>query len=178
MEFMSRSLLSVLATLLLVLAPVFRAIPSPEDGPPINITSPDTATTFAYGTIKNHVLFWDQQRQLLIARVTFTDAETSDGQAQDDEHDFRLPGVGFDAAKGVFYAVSAKGETIPVAHYKKTLFIKSIEVLPNAVVRVEHPHGNVTVYLVAISPNDPAMKHAPDANPDDTHKVDPNSFLQ
>jgi hypothetical protein len=150
-----------------------------DDGPPIAISSPDVATTFAYGSIKSHALIWDKKRKLLIAQVVFTDTETNDGLSQDDEHEFSLPGVSFDEAKGIFYAISARGETIPVAHIKKALFLKTIEVLPNANVRIEHPHGNVTVILEAIRPNDPAM-HAssPDTNPDDGHKVDISKILQ
>jgi len=133
---------------------------APDDGPPISITSPDTASTFAYGTIKNHALVWNKTAKMLIARVTFTDAQQDNSQAVDDTHEFRLPGVIFNEATGVFSATSAKGEVIPVAHVKKVLFINTIETLPNAVVRVLHPKGNVSVVLEAISPNDPAM-HPP-----------------
>src|ERR1700722_10273332 len=161
---------------LLFLAPRF--LRAADDGPPIAITSPDAATTFAYGSIKDRALLWDSKNKMLFARIVFTDAEFSDGHAQEDEHEFRFPGVRFDAAKGIFYAVSAEGETIPVARVKKALFFKTIEVLPNAVVRIEHPRGNVTAILEAISPNDPAM-HAPPPNtsPDDSHNVNINSVL-
>jgi len=156
----------------------FRAFAADDDGPPISITSPDTATTFAFGTIKNHALVWNKNEKVLIARVTFTDAEQTENIAQDDTHDFRLPGVGFDEAKGIFFATTAKGEVIPVAHFKKVLFIKTIETTPNAVVRILHPRGNVTVILEAISPNDPAMQPAPaNSNPDATHKVDIDKIL-
>jgi hypothetical protein len=149
-----------------------------DDGPPIAITSPDKATTFAYGNVKNHVLFWDKKDQLLIARIVFTNSEFNTSSSQDDQHDFRLPGVRFDESKGIFCAVSTKGELIPVAHIKKTLFLKSVEVLPNANVRVEYPHGNVTVILEAISPNDPAMHSPPPGtNPDGTHHMDLDGIL-
>jgi hypothetical protein len=169
---MSRQVLFLLLVSLLLPSRALRA----DDGPPIAITSPDKAVTFAYGEIKQSSLFWDGKAQLLIARVVFTDAQSNVGEPQEDQEQFRLPGVSFDATKGIFYAVSARGENIPVAHLKKTLFFKTIEVLPNAVIRVQHPRGNVTVILEAISPNDPAM-HAPPANPDDTHPMDINSIL-
>ena len=156
----------------------FRVVFAEDDGPPISITSPDTATTFAYGTIKNHALIWNKSGKVLIARVTFTDAEQSLGQPNDDTHEFRLPGVTFDEAKGVFFATSAKGEVIPVARIKKVLFIKTIETTPNAVVRILHPRGIITVVLEAISPNDPAMHPPPDSSdPDATHQVDINKIL-
>jgi hypothetical protein len=172
---MFRPVLTLLLIALLLPARALRA----DDGPPIAITSPDTAVTFAYGTIKQRSLFWDNRNKILLARVVFTDEEPVVGSPQDDPHEFRLPGVSFDAAKGIFYAVTSQGETIPVARLKKTLFFKTIEVLPNAVIRVQHPRGNVTVVLEAVSPNDPAM-HAPpaDTDPDGTHAVDIKSILQ
>jgi hypothetical protein len=155
-----------------------RVLPAQNDGPPIAITSPDAATTFAYGTIKNHALIWDKKEKVLIARVTFTEEDSNYGQATDDTHEFRLPGVTFDEAKGVFFATTAKGEVIPVARIKKVLFVKTIETTPNAVVRIQHPRGNVTVILEAISPNDPAMHPPPNnSNPDATHQVDINKIL-
>jgi hypothetical protein len=149
--------------------------PHPDDGPPISITSPDAGTTFSTGTLKSRSLYWNKSSQTLFARVTFTDG-SSVGTPTDDVHDFRLPGVTFDQAKGVFFATTAKGEVIPVARYKKVLFIKSIEVTPNAAVRILHPHGNLTVILEAISPNDPAMHPAP-TDPDGTHKLDIDKVL-
>ncbi len=148
-----------------------------DDGPPISITSPDTAITFAFGTIKQRSLFWDDKSKLLIARVVFADTDGGDDQPEQDEHEFRLPGVSFDGSKGIFYATSAGGEAIPVARIKKTLFIKTIEILPNAKISILHPRGNVTVTLEAIGPEDPAM-HPRDANPDGTHPVDVRDILQ
>jgi hypothetical protein len=167
-----------LVLLLLFSPPGF--LPAHEDeGPPISITSPDVATTFAFGSVKSHVLIWNKQARMLIAMVTFTDAEQTDDTPSDDTHQFRLPGVTYDEAKGLFFATTAKGEAIPVAAFKKTLFFKTIETTPNALVRILHPRGNVTVILEAISPNDPAM-HAPptDTDPNGTHKVNINGMLQ
>jgi hypothetical protein len=172
---MSRGLFFLALALTLFSSRVVRA---QDDGPPISITSPDAAATFAYGTVKNHALIWNKSGKVLIARVTFTDAEQNLGQPNDDTHEFRLPGVSFDEAKGVFFATLAKGEMIPVAHIKKTLFIKSIETVPSAHIRILHPRGDVTVILEAISPNDPAMHPAPaNPDPDATHKVDINKIL-
>jgi hypothetical protein len=170
---MSRGLLlPVLAITLLS----FRVSAAPDDGPPISITSPDAGTTFAYGTVKAHALIWNKSQKMLIARVTFTDAEQNLGQPNDDTHEFRFPGVSFDEAKGVFFATTAKGETIPVARIKKVLFLKTIETTANANIRIIHPRGNITVILEAISPSDPAMNPAP-GNPDGTHQVDINKVL-
>jgi hypothetical protein len=155
-----------------------RLLSAQDDGPPISITSPDAATTFAYGMVKNHALIWHKKEKVLIAQVTFTDPNQSDGTPSDDTHEFRLPGVSFDEAKGVFFATSAKGEIIPVAHIKKVLFLKTIETLPNANIRILHPRGDVKVILEAISPNDPAMHPAPaNSDSDATHQVDIDKIL-
>jgi hypothetical protein len=155
-----------------------RAVSAQDDGPPISITSPDTATTYVYGTIKSHALVWNKKEKMLVALVTFIDVDQGLGQTNDDTHEFRLPGVTFDEAKGVFVATAATGEVIPVARFKKVLFIKSIQTTPNAVVRVLHPRGNVTVILEAISPNDPAMHPAPaNSGSDGTHQVDIDNIL-
>ncbi len=173
---MSRLVLFI-ALAVILFSPSLPADPG-DDGPPISITSPDSAVTFATGSIKSHSLYWNRKTKVLVARVTFTDAEQNLGQPNDDLHEFRLPGVSFDEAKGIFSATSAKGEIIPVAHFKKTLFIKSIETTANAVVRVIHPTGgSVTVILEAISPNDPAMHPPANSNPDGTHRVDIDKIL-
>ena len=148
-----------------------------EEAPPISITSPDTGSTYVFGSLKSRSLFWNGRDHVLFARVTFTDADLLDNNSpQDDTLEFRLPGVAFDAAKGIFSATTAKGEVIPVARIKKQLFLKTIEILPNARVRVLRERGTVTVILEAISPNDPAM-HPQPANPNGEHAVDIRQIL-
>jgi len=155
-----------------------RVASAQDDGPPIVIASPDTGTTFAYGTVKNHTLVWNKKEKVLIAQVTFSEEDPSSGPSNDDTHEFRLPGVTFDETKGIFFATTARGEVIPVARIKKTLFMKSIEVLPNANIRILHPRGVISVILEAISPTDPAMHPPPDnSNPDATHTLDIDKIL-
>jgi len=144
------------------------ALAQSNDGPPISITSPDTGTTFALGSIKRRALIWNSGAKILIAQVTFVDTHQDNGQSDEDTHDFRLPGVTFDEAKALFFAKSSKGELIPVARFRKTLFFKTIEATPNAAVRVIHPRGIITVILEAISPSDPAMHPPAAANPPDS----------
>src|ERR1700677_3152680 len=77
-----------------------------DEGPPISITSPDHATTFVYGSVSQHSLFWDKKNQLLVAHLVFVDLNGNGGSTDNDAHDFRLPGVTFDQAKGIFFATS------------------------------------------------------------------------
>jgi hypothetical protein len=155
-----------------------------DSAPPIIIESPDTATTYAYGTIKHRALVWSDSSRTLYAEVTFTDEQQDNSQAEDDTHRFRLPGVTFDRAHGVFYATTSQGESIPVAQRKKSLFLSTIEVLPNAIVRVYHRRGNVSVTLEAIRPADVAREKqqqdraaSSGTNPDGSHTVNLQDLL-
>jgi hypothetical protein len=171
-------MLRVLSVLLLATLPALAQ--EGEDGPPISITSPDSGVTYAFGTVKSHALVWDKNAKVLLAVVTFIDRDDgSEQQTQEDTHRFRLPGVTFDEAHKVFFATTAKGEEIPIATIKKQLFFSVIQVLPNAVVRILHPRGNLSVILEAVRPNDPAL-HAPESTSDDggTHDVDLHSIMQ
>ena len=64
-----------------------------DDGPPISITSPDTGNTYAFGSIKHRALIWDKKTKTLIVQVTFIDSQQGDGQSNEDEHEFKLPGI-------------------------------------------------------------------------------------
>jgi len=170
-------MLRALFLLLFLLASPAAALAQDDTPPPISITSPDTGSTYAFGSLKSRSLYWSARDHMLIARVTYTDSDALENNSpQDDTMEFRLPGITFDNTKGVFSATSAKGEVIPVAHMKKTLFLKTIEILPNARVRVIRERSTVTVILEAISPNDPAMHPSP-TNPDGEHKVDIRQIL-
>jgi hypothetical protein len=162
----------------LLLAMAALPLRADDDAPPIIIKSPDSATTFAFGTIKHRALVWNDATQTLYAEVTFTDEQPDNLQAEDDSHRFRLPGVTLDKAKGVFYVTTPQGEAIPVARRKKSLFLSTIEVLPNAIVRVYHRHGDVSVTLEAIRPAEVANEKkrqdnatSSGTNPDGSHTV-------
>lgn len=148
-------------------------------GPLISITSPDTGTTFAFGTIKSHALLWDKKQKMLYAQVTFIQSE-EDGelQASEDTHQFRLPGVTFDQAHKLFFATSPKGEQVPIAQMKKKFFLDTVVVLQNAVVRIQHPRGVITVILEAVKPVESAAQVPDQTNDDGTRPVDIHRMFQ
>jgi hypothetical protein len=154
-----------------------------ESGPVISIASPDTATTFVFGTIKSRALIWNDSTQTLSAEVTFEDEQQETLQPNDDTHRFRIPGITLDKTHGIFYATSARGEAVPVARRKKALFFSTIEVLPNAIVRVFHHHGDVNVTLEAIRPSDLARVQKEQSsgdtntNPDGSHTINIQDLL-
>jgi hypothetical protein len=174
---MPRLLLFLLALTMLPL------LADDEIRPLISIASPDTATTFAFGTISKRALIWSESTQTLFAEVTFVDVDPNSSQSNDDTHRFRLPGITLDKAHGIFYATSPKGEVIPIAQRKKTFLFPIIEILPNAIVRVNHHRGEVTVTLEAIRPSDVAKlrKAQKDqdaqANPDAGHTINIQDLL-
>jgi hypothetical protein len=159
---------------LLLAVTVLPVLADDDIRPVISIASPDTATTFVYGTIKSRALIWSDSKQTLSAEITFVDEQQTTNQPNDDTHRFRLPGIALDKAHGVFYATSPKGEVSPIARRKKTLFITSIEVLPNAIVRVNHHRGEVTVELEAIRPDDVARLRKAQAAQDAQSNPDGN----
>ena len=123
---------------------------------PVSIKSPVSGKTYAFGQIKSRLLNWDAKKNMLIAHVVFTNQYlASGGDIEEDDQYFPIPGITFNATTGFFYAPATDGSQIPIAHIRKTLFIKSVAVLPNAAVRVIHTNqGEVTVILEAIKPED------------------------
>ena len=152
-----------------------------EFSPLISIDSPDTATTYQLGSIKHHGLLWNDATQTMSAEVTFEDVDRTGPEPDEDTHRFRIPGITLNKAQGIFYAASPSGETVPVARRKKTFFLPSIEILPNAVVRIFHHRGEVSVRLEAIRPSDLARvrkEQAPtDTNADGSHTINLQDLL-
>lgn len=151
-----------------------------EFKPAISIESPDTATTFAFGLIKNRSLVWSESKKILLAQVTFQEPDGTSLTGNDDTHDFRLPGISFDKAKQIYFATTATGEVIPIARRKKSFPFSTIEILPNAIVRVHHPHGVVSVTLEAIRPSDLARvqkEQEGSGSPDGTHTINIQDLL-
>jgi len=173
---MSRPVLALIIALFLPVS----AFGLNNDGPPIAIKSPDIASTYPHADIKKHTLIWQKKTKTLVACVTFVDSRSTDNSTTDDTHLFQIPGITFDEAKGIFTATAANGEVIPVASIKKAVFLQSIEVTPNANVRIQCISGDATVILEAISPSDPSMHHSKYANtdPEATQKLDFHHLLK
>ncbi len=159
--------------LLLMLVGAWPVVHAQDSGPPIVITSPDHAVTFTYGSVKERRLYWNPRAGGLVAHIVFEDENQSGGVVNDDTLEFRLPGVTLDASRGIFYATTTTGEKIPVASFRHELFIKYVATLRNAIVRIQHPRGKVTVILEALRPDDPALKAKA---PTDDDALTPHTF--
>jgi hypothetical protein len=93
-------ILSAVMGIILAWALITHADAQVDDGPLITIQSPETASTFAYGSIKSRSLMWNKQKRMLFAHITFVDGEDGSASANQDSFDFEFPGVMLDDTQG------------------------------------------------------------------------------
>ena len=119
------------------------------------ITSPNQGETRASASIESRGLHWNARNQTLTAIITYSnkDHEAPLVHPHEDTLAFALPGVRYDQAANVFYAVSRNGERTPIATFTTVLFGKKIQMLPGAAIYAEQLHGNVSVKLVTGASN-------------------------
>jgi hypothetical protein len=119
------------------------------------ITSPTQGETTASASIESRGLHWNEHKQTLTAVITYSNKnyESPAVHPHDDTLAFALPGVRYDQAANVFYAVSRNGERTPVAKFQPVLFGKKIQLLPGATIYAQQIHGDVSVKLVTGEPS-------------------------
>ena len=122
---------------------------------PVVINSPNHGETLSESSMLSQGLHWNARLQQLTAVITFSnEGYASDStQRHDDTLAFVLPGVRYDQAENVFYAISRNGERTPIAKFGPMLFGKVIQLLPGATVYVEKSYGNISIKLVKAPPN-------------------------
>ena len=121
----------------------------------MEIVSPDRAETWVDGSTIRYVLLWDRRREELLAQITFDNFHEVDWQhpRKEETFSFYLPGVGRDAATGVF----ATADGVPVAAYQRGgLAAGNIRPTPGTTLHVTKPNGQVHVALTA-TPGSPAI---------------------
>ena len=115
------------------------------------ISSPNQGHTIdAVSSIEARGLHWNPRNQRLTALITYSNKNYS-GRFVDPHEDtlaFSLPGVHYDQANNVFYAVSKDGRRTPIATFKPMLFGNEIQLLPGAAIYAQQIHGDVSVKLV------------------------------
>jgi hypothetical protein len=119
------------------------------------ITSPNQGQTRASASIESRGLHWNARDQSLTAVITYSNKnyEAPVVHPHEDTLAFALPGVRYDQANNLFYAVSKDGQRTPIAKYTSVLFGKKIQLLPGAAVYAQQLHVNVSVKLVTGEPN-------------------------
>lgn len=117
----------------------------------IAIASPHHPQTFAYGEMIGHQLYLPCVNGDLVARVTFSNSPyAGDNEPRRDESfDFDFPGVRFDPAQRIFFARNGHGELIPVARFRKNLFLDNVDLAPGAKIYLLKDSGRVTAILTA-----------------------------
>ena len=121
----------------------------------VTITSPDRGETSSDSSIASRGLHWNASQHELTAVITFSNQNyvSPSTHRHDDTLAFALPGVRYDQAANVFYAVSEKGGRTPIATFKPVLFGKKIQLLPGATIYSQQNHGNVSVKLITGAPS-------------------------
>jgi hypothetical protein len=146
-RFSAKSLLLVSAGALCFLSPLARAS-APHFW---HIPSPDHEQTFAYGTETNRVWTqWGRDKHLaLLLNFTNDPYVDRDNPRRYDNFRFSFPSVTLGKDAATFYYHTSDGRSIPVARQTPDfLGIDEIKLLPNASLRVEKPHGYLTLTLI------------------------------
>ena len=130
---------------------LFACLAPTAHGQPVEITSPDHAYSFAYGTAFSHQVDRDQLTGQLIARVTFSNYPyATDHQPRCDEtFDFRFPGLEFDPQRRLFFYRVRGNRSIPVAEYRPNLPYGGYQLSPSARIFLVKRSGHVTAVLNA-----------------------------
>ena len=115
----------------------------------ISITSPDHPQTFSYGEMIWHQLYKRTNGELA-TRITFSNRPYGgdDTPRTDEPFDFHFPSVGFDSARGTFFARIGHCELIPVARLRQFPY-DWIDLSPGAKIYLLKDHGRVTATLTA-----------------------------
>ena len=121
----------------------------------VSITSPSQGETSSDSSIASRGLHWNASRQELTAVITYSNQDyvSPSTHRHDDTLAFALPGVRYDQAANVFYAVSKNGQRTPIATFKSVLFGKKIQLLPGATIHSDQDHGKVSVKLMTGAPS-------------------------
>jgi hypothetical protein len=122
---------------------------------PLSLRSPEVADTYADNSLFWHQLRWLPSSHELVATITFTNLDyvSRIEPRHDETFNFPLPCVKLDAKTNTFSVSTSRGAAVPVAVMHQDRIGRSISLLPTARVLVtHHPHGGVTVRLVANQP--------------------------
>jgi hypothetical protein len=121
------------------------------------ITSPDSAQTYAYGSISSKKLIWDEDKQQLQAIINFTNVPYAqkDQPKTEEFFAFNFPGVTYDPKSKTFFAPGEKGGKISVASLKEGLITDWIEPGPKTHIFVVKKSGRIEVTLAATTEDFP-----------------------
>jgi hypothetical protein len=117
----------------------------------VEIVSPDTTQTYSYSEARYKSLDWDEDKQALIAYMTFTTRPYaySNEPPKDEFCAFHFPGVTFNPEDRKYYAKAQSGEPMAIAELKEGMLADWIEMLPGTAVLIFKKDGDVKLVLAS-----------------------------
>lgn len=116
----------------------------------VQIISPETPQSWAYGDMDDHKLVWDAAKKEFRAQLVFSPgayAEEQSAVTNRETYDCPFPGVRFDEASQLFIAKTKKGTDVPLAKRIKVVFGTQIVLLPTSRVTIYNFRGKLVVEL-------------------------------
>ena len=114
----------------------------------VKLLSPDTAQTYAVGTLVDHSFTWNAQTGQFGACLLFNDRSVTKWH-EEEACRFVFPEVKFAATNRTFYALDGNNQPVPVAQLRNHWLGQSIVPVPGTTVLIANEHGKVRLVLTA-----------------------------
>ena len=114
----------------------------------VKLLSPDTAQTYAVGSLDDHNFTWNARTGQFGAALQFSDRSATKWRQQESFR-FVFPEVKFDATNRTFYALTSDNQRVPIAELRKHWYGREIVPAPGTQVLVANEGGKVRLLLTA-----------------------------
>ena len=114
----------------------------------VKLLSPDTAQTFAVGSLDDHNFTWNARTGQFGAILKFSNRPATKWR-EEESFRFVFPEVKFDAANQTFYALTSDNQRVPIAQLRAHWFGREIVPAPGTQVLVANEGGKVRLLLTA-----------------------------
>lgn len=119
----------------------------------LEIISPDSARTFAYGGVLTHKIECNGSGEVMIARATFSNVWFAGDTERrvDEDFDFHFPAIHFDRARQIFITRVQRDRWISVAELRRDFPAPRYELTPHAKILFINRGGKVKALLSVTS---------------------------
>ena len=114
----------------------------------VKLLSPDTAQTYAVGSLDDHNFTWNARTGQFGALLQFSNRPVTKWR-EEESFRFVFPEVKFDAATQTFYALASDNQRVPIAELRKHWYGREIIPAPGTQVLVANEGGKVRLLLTA-----------------------------
>ncbi len=113
------------------------------------IDSPEKGNVSVKSSLTNKALRWREKDKVLVAEVTFSDADyAGDGTPIDrEEYDFTIPGVTYDPAQKLFFVQAPNGDKIAIAQQTKVFLGTRIDLCKTATIHIRRIKSGLSLAL-------------------------------